>query len=116
MNLQENYRRLFKGRIRSNDSKLLSEANKVEITDHDDDREEMDYDDEYDETTYEGELIFTGTINGMKFTAKKEYLDDGAIFTSVHDEDDNNLEDEEFGNMYDDIMDAINDYMEEEGL
>ena len=32
MNLQEQYKRLFKGRIRSNDSKLISEAKyKVEV-------------------------------------------------------------------------------------
>ena len=79
-------------------SKSTSQSS-AEVTDHD----------EMDDT-----IEFEGTINGKSWTATKEYMRDGAIFTSVYDENDDTLpEDEE---AYDEVITAINDYMEKEGV
>ena len=78
-------------------SKSTSSA---EVTDHD----------EMDDT-----IEFEGTINGKSWTATKEWMQDGAIFTSVYDENDDDLQEKD-ENAYDDVITAINDYMEEEGL
>tara|TARA_R110000803_G_scaffold7175_4_gene23099 strand:+ start:209 stop:877 length:669 start_codon:yes stop_codon:yes gene_type:complete len=84
---------------------------KIEVKDYDDMRER---DPEF-ESGFEGELEFEGTWDGEKWTATKEYLGDGAIFTTVYDANGDNVEDESI-DAYDEIIDAINDYMEEEGL
>lgn len=79
-------------------SKSTSQSS-AEVTDHD----------EMDDT-----IEFEGTINGKSWTATKEWQQDGAIFTSVYDENDDTLpEDEE---AYDEVITAINDYMEKEGV
>ena len=83
---------------------------KIEVKDHDDMREPSDND-----SGFEGELEFEGTWDGEKWTATKEYLGDGAIFTTVYDANGENVEDESI-DAYDEIIDAINDYMEKEGL
>ena len=83
---------------------------KIEVKDHDDMREPSDND-----SGYEGELEFEGTWDGEKWTATKEYLGDGAIFTAVYDANGDNVEDKST-DAYDEIIDAINDYMEKEGL
>ena len=85
MNLQENYKRLFKGRIRSNDSKLISEA-MVKVD--------------------------SGEVNGMDRTASGTYgskkwkleTDDGftSIFVNGKSIDDDDP-------MYDDILTTVND-------
>ena len=71
----------------------------TEVTDHD----------EMDDT-----IEFEGTINGKSWTATKEWQQDGAIFTSVYDENDDTLPEDE--SAYNEVITAINDYMEEEGL
>ena len=107
--LKEQYARLFKGKPMSNDAKLINEAN-VDVTDHDDAREEDD-----EGMGMFGEVTYEGTYDGMKWTATQEFLDDGAVFTSVYDAAGENLEDDKI-EAYDEIMDAINEYMEEEGI
>ena len=83
---------------------------KIEVLDHDDMREEDD-----EGMGMFGEITYEGTYNGEKWTATQEFLDDGAIFTSVYDAAGKNMEDDR-EEAYDEIMDAINEYMEEEGL
>ena len=73
----------------------------VEVTSHDE---------PYDDT-----IEFEGTINGKPWTATKEYTQDGAIFTSIYDENDENLQDTD-DRAYDDVNAAINDYMEKKNL
>ena len=73
----------------------------VEVTGHDSNEEDT--------------IEFEGFINDMSWTATKEYMRDGAIFTSVYDENDENLQDTD-ENAYDDVITAINDYMEKEGI
>ena len=107
--LKEQYARLFKGRVSSNDASLINEA-KVEVTDHNDAREE-----DVDGTISGGEVTFEGTYGGMKWTATKEFLDDGAVFTSIYDAAGENLEDDQI-EAYEDILDGIHEYMEEEGI
>jgi hypothetical protein len=84
---------------------------KIKVKDHDDMRER----DPELESGFEGELEFEGTWNGEKWTATKEYLGDGAIFTTVYDANGDNVEDESI-EAYEDIIDAINDYMGEQNL
>jgi hypothetical protein len=62
-----------------------------------------------------GEVTFEGTYGGMKWTATKEFLDDGAVFTSIYDAAGENLEDDKI-EAYEDILDGIHEYMEEEGI
>ena len=83
---------------------------KIEVKDHDDMREPSDND-----SGYEGEVEYEGTWDGEKWTATQEYLGDGAIFTTVYDANEGNVEDESI-DAYDEIISAINDYMEKEGL
>jgi hypothetical protein len=100
MNLGEKYKQLFEGKTRSNDSKLLNESN-VKVTSHD----------EINDDTIE----FEGTINGKPWRAEKEFMKDGAIFTNVFDENEKDLQEKD-ENAYDDVITAINDYMEKEGV
>ena len=79
-------------------SKSTSQSS-AEVTDHD----------EMDDT-----IEFEGTINGKSWTATKEWQQDGAIFTSVYDENDDTLPEDE--SAYNEVITAINDYMEENGL
>ena len=83
---------------------------KIEVKDHDDMREPSDND-----SGYEGEVEYEGTWDGEKWSATQEFLGDGAIFTTVYDANDGNVEDESI-DVYDEIIDAINDYMDKEGL
>ena len=91
-------------------AKKAAESAKIEVLDHDDMREEDD-----EGMGMFGEITYEGTYNGEKWTATQEFLDDGAIFTSVYDAAGKNMEDDR-EEAYDEIMDAINEYMEEEGL
>ena len=62
-------------------------------------------------------IEFKGFINDMSWTASKEYMRDGAVFTSVYDENDKNMEDYDDDQVaYDSVIDAINQYMEKEGI
>ena len=100
MNLAKKYKQLFEGKTRSNDSRLLNESN-VKVTSHDE--------------PYEDAIEFEGTINGKPWTATKEWMQDGAIFTSVYDENDDDLQDKD-DSAYDDVLSAISDYMEKKNL
>ena len=94
----------------SSGSQIGSGPGKIEVRDHDDMREPSDND-----SGFEGELEFEGTYDGEKWTATKEYLGDGAIYTTVYDANGDNVEDENI-DAYEGIIDAINDYMEKENL
>ena len=62
-------------------------------------------------------IEFKGFINDISWTALKEYMRDGAVFTSVYDENDKNMEDYDDDQVaYDSVIDAINQYMEKEGI
>ena len=100
MNLGKKYKQLFEGKTRSNDSNLLNESN-VKVTSHDE--------------IHDDTIEFEGTINGKPWRAEKEYLRDGAVFTNVFDENEENME-EYNPDAYDDIITAINDYMEKERI
>lgn len=91
-------------------AKKAAGSAKIQVLDHDDMRETSDND-----SGFEGELTFEGTYNGEKWTATKEYLGDGAIFTSVYDADGENMEDDR-EEVYEEIIDAINEYIGKEGL
>ena len=80
------------------------------MLDYDDMREPSDND-----TGYEGEIKYEGTYNGEKWTATQEFLPDGAIFTTVYDAAGENMEDRD-DDAYDEINDAIGEFMDEEGL
>ena len=62
-------------------------------------------------------IEFKGFINDISWTALKEYMRDGAVFTSVYDENDKNMEDYDDDQVaYDSVINAINQYMEKEGI
>jgi hypothetical protein len=63
MNLQENYKRLFKGRIRSNDSKLINEDVNQKVQDA--------YDQVYD---------LTGRHGDEPLEVMDEFLEDAGIY------------------------------------
>ena len=60
-------------------------------------------------------IDFEGTINGKPWTASKEYMRDGAIFTSVYDTPTQDTIEEDDPE-YDAIITAIDDYMEKKNL
>ena len=103
MNLGKKYKQLFEGKIRSNDSRLLKESN-VTVTSHDE--------------VYDDQIDYEGTINGKPWRAEQTHEGDegeASYYTSVFDANDENLEDTDQA-AYDDVIAAINDYMEKEGL
>jgi hypothetical protein len=82
MNLQENYKRLFKGRIRSNDSKLLSEAQGfADIVDVQEFIKVNDLNnrDEMQMFDNEEELIIP-LKKGMELNGKNEFIADVDVF------------------------------------
>ena len=91
-------------------AKSAAKAAEIKVLDYDDMREPSDND-----TGYEGEIKYEGTYNGEKWTATQEFLPDGAIFTTVYDAAGENMEDRDDA-AYDEINDAIGEYMEKEGL
>lgn len=91
-------------------AKSAAKAAEIKVLDYDDMREPSDND-----SGYEGEIEYEGTYNGEKWTATQEFLPDGAIFTTVYDANGDNVEDEST-DAYDEINDAIGEYMEKEGL
>jgi len=108
--LKEQYARLFKGRVSSNDAKLIKEEAEIMVSDHDDMREEDD-----EGIGMFGEIEYKGIYDGFNWTATQEFLPDGAVFTSVYDAAGENMEDENI-DAYDEINDAIGEYMEKEGI
>ena len=88
MNLQENYKRLFKGRIRSNDSKLLSEAmgfaDIVDVQEFEKQNYLKDrYDDavKYDSTMFDNEdEIVIPLKKGMELNGKTEFTATADVF------------------------------------
>ena len=83
---------------------------KIEVKDHDDMREPSDND-----SGFEGELEFEGTWDGEKWTATKEYLGDGAVFTAVYDANGDMVEETDVDREQE-FIDAIAEYMDKEGL
>lgn len=94
MNLQENYKRLFKGRIRSNDSKLLSEAQGfADIVDVEEFQKQNYIKDRHDDAVKYDSTMFDNSeeiviplkkgmeINGKtEFTATADVFDGGTSF------------------------------------
>tara|TARA_R110002012_G_scaffold244292_1_gene418984 strand:- start:324 stop:668 length:345 start_codon:yes stop_codon:yes gene_type:complete len=106
--LKEQYARLFKGRPMSNDAKLINEA-AVVVAAHDDKRQ-----DEGDGFGASGEVTFKGTYDGFEWTASKDFQMDGSIYTSIYDTQGETVEDDM--DAYDEINDAIGEYMEKKRI
>ena len=122
MNLGKKYKQLFEGKLRSNDSGLLNEAwiepeksdfstrNKIGKIDPNLRVKVLNHNETSDDA-----IDFEGTINGKPWTASKEYMRDGAIFTSVYDTPTQDTIEEDDPE-YDAIITAIDDYMEKKNL
>ena len=100
MNLGKKYKQLFEGKIRSNDSRLLNEAN-VRVKSHD--------------QIHDDTIEYEGTINGKPWRAEQEQEEPGSFFTSVFDENEESMEEYD-QDAYDEVIEAINDYMEKKGI
>ena len=104
MNLGKKYKQLFEGKTRSNDSRLLKESNVIKVTSHDE--------------VYDDQIDYEGTINGKPWRAEQTHEGDegeASYYTSVFDANEEELQETD-PDAYDDVIAAINDYMEEEGL